>query len=697
MALVASGAIALSDVNVELGFSSTATIALNDAAVRTLFGIASGAISMSDGYGKANTLGYVEEVFSTYNYTGDGSTQTITNGINLSSSGGLVWIKSRTNTFQHNLIDTVRGPTNRLSSNTTDASSNDGGSPSFNSNGFTVVANSSGYTNSSQNFVSWTFRKAQKFFDIVTYTGSNSAQTFAHNLGSAPGCIFIKKLDSVNGDRDWSVYHRSLTNPNQFYLALNTTDSAVDFGLNYISGVNSTTFTVGGGYTNINRTGSTYVAYLFAHNAGGYGATGTDNIITCGSYTGSDVATTTVTLGYEPQWILIKRATNAGDAFRGWVIFDNMRGMPVGGTSAALLPHTSDAENPSTANNDFVLPTATGFTLNQAGSNLTNTSNTYIFIAIRRGLMKPVNTSVFNPKTRSSSGPVQLISGIGFAPDLAIIKARTVAIEPHWFNRLIGNNRALVSNSQDAEFTNSFTILGATGTVTAGSNSTALNGHNYVDWFFRRATGFFDIVTYTGNGSASRNITHGLGATPELIILRSRNGSGVDWYVNATPFTNWTNGYPCAFLNTTNTITGNSNTGVKNPTSTTFEVSHPNTNTSNSSFNLYIAFIFATYPGISKVGSYSGTGALQTVNCGFTSGARFILIKRIDSTGGWYVWDSARGITSGSDPYLLLNSVNEEVGGTNYVDTHSTGFQVTAAAPADLNASGGSYFFFAIA
>jgi hypothetical protein len=117
----------------------------------------------------------------------------------------------------------------------------------------------------------------------------------------------------------------------------------------------------------------------------------------------------------------------------------------------------------------------------------------------------------------------------------------------------------------------------------------------------------------------------------------------------------------------------------------------------NGASRTYVNYLFATCAGVSKVGSYTGTGALQTVNCGFTSGARFVLIKRTDSTGDWWTYDSARGITSGNDPYLFLNSTAAEVTGTNYVDTDSTGFKVTAAAPAGLNASGGSYIFFAVA
>jgi hypothetical protein len=110
-----------------------------------------------------------------------------------------------------------------------------------------------------------------------------------------------------------------------------------------------------------------------------------------------------------------------------------------------------------------------------------------------------------------------------------------------------------------------------------------------------------------------------------------------------------------------------------------------------------LAYLFATLAGVSKVGSYTGTGATLNVDCGFSAGARFILIKRTDSTGDWYVWDSARGIVVGNDPYLLLNTTAAQVTSTDYIDPLSSGFTVTSSAPAALNASGGTYIFLAIA
>jgi len=112
---------------------------------------------------------------------------------------------------------------------------------------------------------------------------------------------------------------------------------------------------------------------------------------------------------------------------------------------------------------------------------------------------------------------------------------------------------------------------------------------------------------------------------------------------------------------------------------------------------IHVVYLFATLAGISKVGSYTGTGNNLNVDCGFSAGARWIMIKRTDATGDWYIWDSARGIVSGNDPYMLANSSASEVTNTDYIDPLSSGFTVTSSAPAALNASGGNYIFLAIA
>ena len=110
-----------------------------------------------------------------------------------------------------------------------------------------------------------------------------------------------------------------------------------------------------------------------------------------------------------------------------------------------------------------------------------------------------------------------------------------------------------------------------------------------------------------------------------------------------------------------------------------------------------MTYLFATCPGVSKVGSYTGTATTKQIDCGFTAGARFVLIKRTDSTGNWHVWDTARGIISGNDPYLLMNDAVAEVTNTDYIDPYSAGFELSSTAPAAINANGGTYIFLAIA
>jgi hypothetical protein len=100
---------------------------------------------------------------------------------------------------------------------------------------------------------------------------------------------------------------------------------------------------------------------------------------------------------------------------------------------------------------------------------------------------------------------------------------------------------------------------------------------------------------------------------------------------------------------------------------------------------------------VSKVGSYTGTGALQTINCAFTTGARFVLIKRTDSTGDWYVYDTARGMTTLTDPYLRLNSTAAEAVTLGSVTTTTGGFTLDASVLAAINTNAASYIFLAIA
>jgi hypothetical protein len=382
-------------------------------------------------------------------------------------------------------------------------------------------------------------------------------------------------------------------------------------------------------------------------------------------------------------------------------MFDVMRGMPLSGSNRLIEAQSSAAES---AGGQPLKPTSTGFSVTG-----TNASATFIYIAIRRGPMRPPTsgTSVFYPLTISQANSIDS-TGVPFPPDLINTfsrngSSRTSAQQFLVVDRLrsagapndtfsasgAGLNTALTDAETAAGSASPYVQLKANSQdITRGTGWNTASYGNWVNYFFRRAPGFFDIVCYTGVGAAA-TLNHNLSVAPEMVIIKGRSViSNWGTYLSLLGGTAG-NGLT---LNSTSAKTGTP--PVSSATATTFTL---NNGVSTSNAQTYVAYLFATVAGVSKVGSYTGTAALQTINCGFNGGARFVLIKRTDATGDWYVYDSARGITSGNDPYLLTNSTAVEVTGTNYVDTTSVGFQVTAAAPAGLNASGGTYIFLAIA
>jgi len=630
---------------------------------------------------------YVEDVFSTYLYTGNGSTATITNGIDLSGKGGLVWIKDRVNAnltafwYNHFLFDSERGSSSYLSSNLALSENHTGyiGTVPFLSNGFSSGA----FSQTGANYASWAFRKQKKFFDVVTWTGNGTAgRSISHNLGTTPGMMIVK--NTTTSSTYWMCYHRSLGATKAIYL--NTTDASSTDSCWNNTEPTSTNFTVGGGQF-INENNSQFVAYLFAHDAGGFGDSGNDSVVSCGSYTNNASAPVVVNLGWEPQWILVKSSSSSAS----WAIVDNMRGIDSGRT-AVLYPETVNAED---VLGQCVTPTATGF---EVKNNVTTTLNsaattgtvTYIYIAIRRGPMKtPTDaTKVFTLASFTSDVGTWNVP----APVDMVIGRRREGGDGYIGSRLTGNKQILSTNSTSAEVTASAIPYA----WKWDSSSTQMSSQLYINmtgtlqaYSFRRAPGFFDIIAYKGVGN-NVAIPHNLGVAPQMIIAKNRGRDGYP----AVVWTTFT-GTSGAYLNSTGAFDSVS----MSPTVATNSITYA---AIGYEFNLgstdnYIAYLFATCPGVSKVGSYTGTGTTKDIDCGFTAGARFVLIKRTDSTGDWYVWDTARGVVSGNDPYLLLNSTAAEVTNTDYIDPLSSGFQISSTAPAAINANGGTFIYLAIA
>jgi hypothetical protein len=624
---------------------------------------------------------YVDDVFSTYLYTGNGSTQTITNGINLSTYGGLVWFKNRGVGANHYFRDNVRGAY-ELASNTTDAQGSFGGVSTFNTEGFSLAV--SGAVNDINNtYASWTFRKAPKFFHTVTVTKSaGSNATVDLSILGTVGMVAVKRTDSTGS---WYVWHKNLTAGKLLYLE----QTAAEATLGHIT-VSGTTLTL----VNGTIADGTYVVYAWAHDADT-----TNGIIQCGSYTGNS-SSQTINIGFEPQFILARNITNLGN----WQINDVMRGQSHSEIKL-LKPNTTESEASGTSY--LWKPTPTGWEFPSAGDATFNTSgNTYIYIAIRRPNKPPTSgTQVYGNLAYTGDGvsnKEQTFSNI--APDLVLTKARTDTYNHVVADRLRGQKNSNF-NSTSAEYdpisaadnsggaaVSTVNMKGVKLVTTTSYNNNTVNRNTwtYVHNIFRRAPGFFDVVCFTTDGSGNYTGNHNLAATPELIITKRRNSTGSWWtycaYSGTTPLERW------LILNDTNAA---SSTGTAWWSVSATSFSCLNGLLAASATN--VAYLFATLAGVSKVGSYTGDGSSQTINCGFSAGARFVLIKRTDSTGDWYVWDSARGIISGDDPHLSLNSTAAEVTNDDSIDPDTSGFIVNQLSATNINVNAATYIFLAIA
>jgi len=621
---------------------------------------------------------YVDDVFSTFLWDGTGSTQTITNGIDLAGEGGMVWTKGREVSENHMIHDSERGKTgsyyDALQTNVTNADYTDApyGPTSFNSNGFTLGGDNAQFNgNGDGSYCSWTFRKCPGFFDIQTYTGNGTGGlNISHDLGSVPGFIIVKSTSLTEG---WFCYHRSLGNTKM--IALNGSGAA-GTATQYWNDTTPTdsVFTVGTDSA-VNSNGATYVAYLFAHNDGSFGEDSDEAVIKCGSYTGNASATGVLQdLGFEPQWVLIKRT----DSTENWQLVDNMRGVVTGGNDQHLEPNVTAQEQ----DNEMIQFEATGFRPMSSDSKTNGSSANYIYIAIRRPHKPPeTGTDVLAIDTLSVSSANTPSYSANFPVDLAIRRNNITSSDSFEFCTRISNS-LLYADSSTGEADGGSTFLDFFAFNNGWATSAGADSNDYL-WMLKRAPGFFDVLIDNSTTSVARTLNHNLGAAPEFILAKRRGASTGHWYADQVNY----------YLRL-NTNDGNLGTPVFNTfTSTQFSID-AGTFSSGESWAVYL---FASLAGISKVGSYTGTGSNIDVDCGFTAGARFVLIKRTDSTGDWYVWDTARGIVAGNDPHLLLNSAAAEVTSTDYIDPLNSGFTVTSSAPAALNTSGGTYIFLAIA
>jgi hypothetical protein len=358
-------------------------------------------------------------------------------------------------------------------------------------------------------------------------------------------------------------------------------------------------------------------------------------------------------------------------------MIDTMRGFcSDGGNGPQNKPLRANSTNQEGAE-EYWRPTATGISGFPSGSN-----DNYIYMAIRRPNKPPQSgTEVFAVSTQISTYP-SFTSG--FPVDF-LINRNNISVA--------GNEAAIGTRLDGPYLIKTDTAASRTSAPSIGfdymtgfAEENQTRTANYA-WMFKRAPGFVDVVKYEGTG-ASRSVNHNLGVVPELIILKNVKSSSYDFRVgvptlvkngglsDSSPFSSfiyWNNGVTSTTLSTTAT-------GA----------------IVNASGNNYTLVLFATLPGISKIGTYTGNGGTQTIDCGFTNGVRFLLIRTTDWYGNWQIFDTLRGITNSSSPETYLDNTFIQAD-NNYINPHSSGFTINNTNQSGINQTGKTYLFLAVA
>jgi len=330
--------------------------------------------------------------FRTKLYTGTGSATSITFDESTNMQPDFIWVKSRNDTWNHNLVDSVRGALKVLRTNTTEAEENRTNNiSSFNSNGFSIAGGDGlvNYSTTTTTYVSWNWKangtgvsntagtisstvsaNTTSGFSIVSYTGNGSTSaTVGHGLGVTPAMIIIKNRSAVS---QWMVKHKSLAT--DYNLQLNVTDAQVYLpsgtgqgGVGNLSSSSTFGFTSGTtGVNNVNNSGSSFIAYCFAEVKG---------FSKFGSYTGNGSADGTfVYTGFKPAFLIVKESSASGN---NWQIGDNKRnGYNV--IAPRLEASTSSSEYTNLSWVDFV---SNGFKIRSSDGAFNTSSNTYIYMA----------------------------------------------------------------------------------------------------------------------------------------------------------------------------------------------------------------------------------------------------------------------------------------------------------------------------
>ena len=314
-------------------------------------------------------------------------------------------------------------------------------------------------------------------------------------------------------------------------------------------------------------------------------------------------------------------------------------------------------------------------------------------------------SAYFQTKTYTGTGNSHAITLDGnsdLSPNWVWIKCRDDSHNHQVFDTLRGVHKRIRTDTSAAETTSneslkSFDSDGFTLGTQANVNAAASGDNSFVAWNWKEtADAGFDIVSYTGNGSA-RTISHSLSAVPDMMIVKNRD-EAEQWTVyhganTAAPATDY-------LALDTNGATADSNTRWNDtaPTSSVFTVG--TSDVVNKNTVKYIAYLFAEKKGYSKFGSYVGNNNVNGnfIYTGFKPA--FFLVKNATEAGyAWELFDNKRNATDGLGNIIKNRLFPDTTAaeGTNsdgYCDFVSNGVKIRKAG--DSN-SANTYIYWAIA
>ena len=629
---------------------------------------------------------YLDDVFSTYVYTGNSGSQTVNTGLDMSGEGGMVWVKNRdNNNTQHSLFDTLRGVNNVLHSESSSAQASYNYNQTFTSTGFTFN-NNFGDTNGNTNkYASWNFRRSPGFFEVITWTGNNQTNhQISHSLGCAPGFMIIKR---VSGSEDWTCLHRDM--PINSWIDFNQTTAGGTGYSGLWDDVRPTATHINVGQNGrVNGNGDTYVGYLFA---GGESTAATANSTV---FTGSVYLTI-------PSSAAGNLSPGTGDfCIEAWIKPDDWQDTDgfywVDGNGPAFQYTSSNSKlNFKTGGtNNTILLSATAPELGQ----WTHVAVTRSGSALKMFFNGIEVHSVTNSDNISGSNTTYIGYGLsGFDGDMSNLRfvkgsaVYTTSFRPPTepLTNISGTELLMCNSSSNAKGS---TVTPATISSSGGVNPSADSPFDDPAGFVFGEDGKQNLVktgSYIGNNSSDGPKVY-LGWEPGFLIVRRFSGGTGDWKIFDNMRGLSGNGLTDAFLESNTTDAEQSNLNCVDISSTGFELksSDTNWNASNDKY-IYIAIRrndgYVGKPPDAGTGVFTmDTGASSSTTPNFDSGfpVDFTFSRPPLLTSNWFtgsrltnqefMYLNNNDASSDSNAWSWDSNVGWQQGGSNWTSSYQS-------------------------